>query len=151
MSFPLVRQLPAHFHSAFWGSISSFSSQSFFFRHSFSLTEITYRNPELVFAPSLPTYLPIFHLTIRFILLKYNLDYVTFCKKTFSIKEAFWLVNHGSMMGYIFKIDPGACAPQQEKAQQSEVHAPHPESRLNSLQLGKSLPGNEDPAQPINK
>lgn len=152
MSFPPVTQLPAP------GSIVHFGDQflpfhhhPFFSSHPFSLTEITYRNPEFVFAPSHPTYLPIFHVTIRFILLKYNFDYVTLCKKPFSLKEAFWLVNHESMMGYIFKIYPGACAPQQEKAQQWEVHAPQLESRPSSPQLEQSLPGNEDPAQPIRK
>ena len=59
MSFPLVGQLPAPVSKVhFGGQFLPFHHNPFFYSsHPFSLTEITYRSPELVFAPVfLPTY-----------------------------------------------------------------------------------------------
>ena len=84
MSFPQVSQLPARLHTAFFVQFPPFHYYLFSGRP-FPLTETAYRNPEFCLCPQYLTFLPIFHITIRFILLKYNFDYVTLLfKKHFS-------------------------------------------------------------------
>lgn len=85
MSYPQVSQLPTpvcilHFLFSFLLSIITFFSG-----RPFPLTETAHRNSEFCLCPQYLTFLPIFHITIRFILLKYNFDYGTLLfKKHFS-------------------------------------------------------------------
>ena len=63
---------------------------------------MTQKNSEFFLCPQYLTSLPTFHINIRFILLKYNFDYVTSLlkKNNFFSIETFLLINHEGMIEY---------------------------------------------------
>lgn len=61
---------------------------------------MTPRNSEFFLCPQYLTFLPIFHINIWLILLKYSFDYITSLlkKNNFFLLETFQLINHEGMI-----------------------------------------------------